>query len=60
METDLKIMVARDYSDAVMNAEHYAVQLAKTTGAELSLVHSYFVPFIQKREFYARAPLPFP
>jgi nucleotide-binding universal stress UspA family protein len=41
METKYKILLATDYSDAVMNAERYAVQFAKATNSILCLMHVY-------------------
>jgi nucleotide-binding universal stress UspA family protein len=41
MLTGYKILLATDYSDAAMNAEKYAVQLALNTRSELSLVHIF-------------------
>jgi len=45
MKANYKILLATDYSEAVMNAERYAVQLAKSTQSVLSLMHVYQVPF---------------
>jgi nucleotide-binding universal stress UspA family protein len=42
---NLNIMLATDYSDSVMNAERYAIQLAKALGASLSIIHIYDIPF---------------
>lgn len=40
----LKFLLATDFSEAVMNAERYATQLAKETGSVLRLVHVYPIP----------------
>ncbi|HLC82676.1 MAG TPA: universal stress protein [Bacteroidia bacterium] len=42
----LKLLLATDYSDEVMNAERYAIQIAKETNATLTLIHVYPVPLI--------------
>lgn len=39
-----KIVLATDYSEAVMNAERYAVQFAASTNSDLRLVHAYEIP----------------
>lgn len=44
MNKNSKILLATDYSNAVMNAERYAVQYANSTKSILSLVHVYQVP----------------
>lgn len=44
METKYKILLATDYSDAVMNAERYAVQFAKATNSMLVFLHVYDTP----------------
>lgn len=41
MKNNLKILVATDYSKTAESAERYAVQLAKTTGSELSFLHVF-------------------
>jgi len=41
MENKISILVATDYSEAVMNAEHYAVQLAKAHGFFLRFLHVF-------------------
>jgi nucleotide-binding universal stress UspA family protein len=43
-----KILLATDYSDAMMNAERYAVQFAKQTNSTLTLLYVY------------ESPIPFP
>lgn len=40
----LKFLLATDFSEAVMNAERYAVQLAKETGSILRILHVYPIP----------------
>jgi len=45
MEKQLKILLATDYSEAVMNAERYAVQFAKNTNSFLTILHVYDIPF---------------
>lgn len=42
MKNNLKILVATDYSATAESAEKYAVQLAKTMGAELSFLHIFY------------------
>lgn len=44
MKKNLNILVATDYSDAIMNAEHYAVQLAKASGFSLRFLHVFEPP----------------
>lgn len=44
MNTKYKILIATDYSEAVMNAERYAVQFAKKTNSTLTLMHVYEFP----------------
>ena len=44
MTKSFKIILATDYSEAVMNAERYAVQFAKSTNSDLRLVHVYEIP----------------
>lgn len=44
MSTKYKILLATDYSVAVMNAERYAVQFAKATNSILSFFHVYDAP----------------
>lgn len=44
MKKNLKILVATDYSEAVMNAEHYAVQLACREGVFLRFLHVFEPP----------------
>ncbi|MBI2269874.1 MAG: universal stress protein [Bacteroidetes bacterium] len=39
-----KFLLATDYSEAVMNAERYAVQIAKETNSTLILLHVYSIP----------------
>ncbi len=41
MNTKFKILLATDYSEAVMNAERYAVQFAKATESLLCFMHVY-------------------
>ncbi len=51
-------LIATDYSKAVMNAERYAVRLAKETGSTLTFLHVYQVPITlpsQPMEFAADA-----
>lgn len=48
-------ILATDYSDAVMNAEHYAVTLAKRTGSKISLMHVYELPITLPAEPIAYA-----
>ena len=45
MKTKYKILLATDYSEAVMNAERYAVQFAVSTNSILTLLHVYPIPF---------------
>ena len=45
MEKQLKIFLATDYSDAVMNAERYAIQFSKNTNSLLTILHVYNIPF---------------
>jgi nucleotide-binding universal stress UspA family protein len=42
----LTILLATDYSEAVMNAERYAVQFAKATHARLILLHVFPAPVL--------------
>lgn len=53
-----KILLATDYSDAVMNAERYAVQYAKSTKSTLTLLHVYQIPVSSPNEplEYSRNP----
>lgn len=44
MDTKYKILLATDYSEAVMNAERYAAQFAKATNSILSFLHVYEAP----------------
>lgn len=44
MNKILKILVATDYSEAVMCAEHYAIQLAKSEGFSLRFLHVFEPP----------------
>ncbi len=44
MSEMMKILVATDYSEQVMNAEHYAVQLAKMQGFYLKFLHVFEPP----------------
>ena len=44
MEKSFKIILATDYSKAVMNAERYAVQFAKATNSIITLFHVYDRP----------------
>ncbi len=44
MKTRYKLLLATDYSEAVMNAERYAVQFAKNTNSWLTLLHVYEFP----------------
>lgn len=39
MEKKFRILLATDYSEAVMNAERYAVQFAKNTNSILTIIH---------------------
>lgn len=41
MEKPLQILLTTDYSDAVMNAERYAVKMAFETGSALRFLHVY-------------------
>jgi len=53
-----KFLIATDYSKAVMNAERYAVRLAKETGSTLTFLHVYQIPITlpsQPMEFAADA-----
>ncbi|MGZ4034591.1 MAG: universal stress protein [Bacteroidia bacterium] len=45
MKRQLKIFLATDYSQAVINAERYAIELAKTTKSFLTILHVYEIPF---------------
>ncbi len=45
MEKQLKIILATDYSEAVMNAERYAIQFAEKTDSFLTIIHVYDIPF---------------
>lgn len=40
----VNILVATDYSEEIMNAEHYAIQLAKTEGFFLRFLHVFEPP----------------
>lgn len=44
MEKPFKILLATDYSETVMNAERYAIQLAKNTGSLLRFLHVFEAP----------------
>jgi len=44
MEKPFKILMATDYSEAVMNTERYAVQLAKSTGSLVRFLHVFTPP----------------
>ncbi len=46
MRKKLKILLATDYSEAAVNAEHYAIKFALDTNAELRLIHVYQIPLI--------------
>jgi len=39
MEKDFRIVLATDYSESVMNAERYAVQLCRDMGFKLTMLH---------------------
>ena len=41
MDKKLKILLATDYSDAAISAEHYAFRLAKSLNANLSMLYIY-------------------
>lgn len=41
MEKKMNILVATDYSEVVMNAEHYAVKMAMEQGAFLRFIHVF-------------------
>ncbi|MGZ4090533.1 MAG: universal stress protein [Bacteroidia bacterium] len=41
MKNGIKILLATDFSDSVMNAERYAIQFAMHTGAQLFMMHVY-------------------
>jgi nucleotide-binding universal stress UspA family protein len=41
MKNTFKILLATDYSQSVMNAEHYAVQFAKATNSDITLLHVF-------------------
>lgn len=45
MDSKFNIFLATDYSEAVMNAERYAFEIAKKTGSNLSVLHVYEIPF---------------
>ena len=44
MKTSFKILLATDYSEAVMNAERYAFQFAKNTGSFIKIIHVFAPP----------------
>jgi nucleotide-binding universal stress UspA family protein len=44
MEKPFKLLLATDYSEAVMNAERYAVQFARNTGSFLRFLHVFEPP----------------
>lgn len=44
MNSHFNVLLATDYSEAVMNAERYAVQFARNTGAHLKILHVYAPP----------------
>ncbi len=44
MHKQLNILVATDYSEAIMNAEHFAVQLARNDGIFLRFLHVFAAP----------------
>ncbi len=46
MKEHYNILLATDYSEAVMNAERYAVQFAQKTNSNLTLLHVYKGPLI--------------
>ncbi|OFY85184.1 MAG: hypothetical protein A3F72_05240 [Bacteroidetes bacterium RIFCSPLOWO2_12_FULL_35_15] len=46
MKEHYNILLATDYSEAVMNAERYAVQFALNTAANLTLLNVYDEPFV--------------
>ena len=50
MEKKYKLLLTTDYSEAVMNAERYAVQFAKNTNSTLVLLHVYQIPFVSPTE----------
>lgn len=57
MGKQLKIFLATDYSEAVINAERYAIQFAKNTNSFLTILHVYDIPFnfpVERSE-YAKA-----
>ncbi len=45
MDSKFNIFLATDYSQAVMNAERYAFEIAKKTGSNLTVMHVYEIPF---------------
>lgn len=45
MEKQFKIFLATDYSEAVKNAERYAIQFAESANAFLIILHVYEIPF---------------
>src|ERR1035437_1190640 len=46
MKEKYNILLATDYSDAVMNVERYAVQFAVKTNSDITLLHVYEEPFV--------------
>lgn len=47
MKKHLKILLATDYSEAVKSAEHYAIELAKSTPSTLTFLHVCEFPLSQ-------------
>lgn len=46
MRKKFKIVLATDYSDAVMNAERYAFQFARKMGASIKMLHVFPMPIL--------------
>ena len=67
MKKKFKILLATDYSEAVMSAERFAVQFAKATESQLIIFHAYDIPlastpskpieFAKKREDFQTSEL---
>jgi|GEM_PF-1292640 nucleotide-binding universal stress UspA family protein len=50
MKNYFKILVASDYSKAGVNAEHYAIQLAKETNSILTFFHVFEEPYYLREQ----------
>jgi nucleotide-binding universal stress UspA family protein len=49
-----KILLATDFSKAAIQAQNYAIEIARNTGAEITVLNTFFVPAI---EFTQKMPI---